>query len=99
MQATSAGIDYKVSCSVPPNVIVHIDQMKLSQVIRNLVSNALKFTPKEGTIELTCEVLPIDYEDNTEIYFTNSMMRDRVVAADSISKNFDECASTNSTIS
>jgi signal transduction histidine kinase len=33
-----------------PTDIVNMDRFKMSQVLRNLVSNALKFTPKEGTV-------------------------------------------------
>lgn len=32
------------------DVVVHVDINKISQVIRNLVSNALKFTPKGGCV-------------------------------------------------
>jgi signal transduction histidine kinase len=32
--------------------LVNIDPRKVSQVITNLVSNALKFTPKEGTVTI-----------------------------------------------
>ena len=33
--------------------VLRVDQHKMSQVIRNLVSNALKFTPPDGTIVIT----------------------------------------------
>ena len=34
--------------------IVHVDHFKVRQVVRNLISNAVKFTPANGTIR--CEV-------------------------------------------
>lgn len=38
--------------------IVHIDGPKIAIVLRNLISNALKFTPKNGTV--TIAILPVN---------------------------------------
>ncbi len=37
--------------------IIHTDPAKLQQVLYNFLSNAIKFSPKEGTIELSAELL------------------------------------------
>jgi len=42
--------------SIPRNLIVSADENMLSNIIRNLVSNAIKFTPKEGFIKVSAEV-------------------------------------------
>ena len=39
---------------------VHADRNKLSQVIRNLISNALKFTPEGGLVTVSVSVSDIE---------------------------------------
>jgi signal transduction histidine kinase len=39
----------------PVNLVVKVDKFKLNQVIRNLISNSLKFTPANGEVKLIVE--------------------------------------------
>jgi signal transduction histidine kinase len=58
MQARRSEIDFQVL--YPPLLDcahLNIDVNKCGQVLRNLVSNALKFTPAGGTVKLVCTLL------------------------------------------
>jgi signal transduction histidine kinase len=56
-QALSSGIKYIYGGSLNPpqlqDTILIVDINKFNQVIRNLISNALKFSPVGGTVEVT----------------------------------------------
>lgn len=43
---------------------IEADAFKISQVIRNLLSNALKFTPSEGKVAVLVEILPTELTTN-----------------------------------
>ncbi len=45
-------IDFRINCPAK-NTIVHADRMKIGQVIFNLVDNAIKFSPQNGSIVAT----------------------------------------------
>jgi signal transduction histidine kinase len=48
--ATQKAIEFKAE--VPPDVEVYADRALVNIVVRNLVSNALKFTPRKGSVHL-----------------------------------------------
>jgi signal transduction histidine kinase/CheY-like chemotaxis protein len=58
-QARDKGLHFLLPCSstVLGDAYIFIDTYKMSQVIRNLISNALKFTPGGGTIVVDCEAV------------------------------------------
>ncbi len=51
--ATEKGIDYQILNKTTPHQKITTDQLRLSQVLKNLLSNAFKFTSKGGKVELS----------------------------------------------
>ena len=51
-QATLQGIELALTLNIPDNISLFTDEEKLNQILSNLLSNALKFTPFGGRIEL-----------------------------------------------
>jgi len=50
--AGKQGVDLQLEFELPGDVTIMAEQTKLSQIILNLLSNALKFTPSGGTVKL-----------------------------------------------
>lgn len=66
MQARRSEVDFQVL--LPPlldGVRLHIDVNKCGQVLRNLVSNALKFTPAGGSVKLISSLVTSVVEPST----------------------------------
>ncbi len=62
-------IDFSINC--PKNlIIVWYDKEKIEHVIYNLVSNAFKFTPKDGNIQLV--VSPLNKKESIKISILDS---------------------------
>lgn len=56
-------------------VFILADKHKLAQVIRNLTSNALKFTPTYGSVTVSCELVAKEGPDSSRrirIHFTDT---------------------------
>ena len=52
LAADTRGVAFKVDIGTSP--LVYADPVRIRQVLMNLVDNALKFTPKGGTVTLSC---------------------------------------------
>lgn len=57
---TEVAADKKIKIleSIPENFVVHTDKNMLSSIVRNLISNSIKFTPEGG--EITISVAALD---------------------------------------
>lgn len=55
--------DIKIEVSHPNNLSVSLDKFMISTVLRNLITNAIKFTPKSGLISVSVE----EKENNIQV--------------------------------
>ena len=56
-QAQEAGIRFEIETHIGHNDF-YGDSLRISQILINILSNAVKFTPKEGTVTFTIEETP-----------------------------------------
>eukprot|EP01042_Synura_sphagnicola_P036392 gene36392-biopygen4126 len=66
LQANEVGVDLQLlftANTALADELIHGDFHRLSQVIRNLLSNALKFTPREGSVTVDAHCVPSESTD------------------------------------
>jgi signal transduction histidine kinase/DNA-binding response OmpR family regulator len=64
-QATIKGINLRFSAAAGP-IRAYIDREKIENIVYNLVSNAFKFTPGDGEINVSVAELPLSRADSAE---------------------------------
>ncbi len=65
--AKEKGIDFSVSIDTNVPSAIETDKTRLEQILKNLISNALKFTPDEGTVSLH---ISIPSHDSSSVAFS-----------------------------
>ncbi|GAM87475.1 hypothetical protein ANO11243_055000 [Dothideomycetidae sp. 11243] len=65
--ANQKSVDFSCTLNVPADLCVHGDPGRIRQILTNLVSNAIKFTPSGGTVQLNVTALPT--QDGARVVF------------------------------
>ncbi len=55
--------DHNLELNIPENLFLNLDESRIELVITNLLTNAIKYTPKKGTICITIK----EYDDYADI--------------------------------
>jgi len=65
--ARSRNIDFEINCDAERFTMpIHTDRQRLEQILRNLLSNAFKFTPHDGRVTVTIEAKAPDISIRNE---------------------------------
>jgi PAS domain S-box-containing protein len=55
--------DYNININIPENLFLNLDESRMELVIMNLLTNAIKYTPKKGTISIIVD----EHDDYAEV--------------------------------
>ena len=94
-QAIQKGVDFEVEISDEQrekykDLMVYVDEHKISQVTRNLLSNALKFTPSQGRVRVHVEV--VEGEQQLEMSNHSHSNSPRATESSAISSVSEGCS-------
>lgn len=99
LQAKAKEVEIVTECSIHSDIYVSIDAYKMSQVIRNLVSNALKFSTSGSKIYVLAEIGDSSFrssffdrqnnkiQKNSLVSFVESKFGKKQMSSDSHSKD------------
>ena len=88
----------KLEKNLDPNIpLLAFDKFRIEQVIRNYMSNAIKFTPKEGTITISTKLVKHKNDDKSDFdLFVKAAVKDTGVgiASEELGKVFNKYEQT-----
>jgi len=65
-QAAKKNISFIIHIDSSINECITMDKLRIVQILTNLINNALKFTPEDGTVELSVKSIKYDSSSNIE---------------------------------
>jgi signal transduction histidine kinase len=89
-QIRTRSLQYRVALPTP-EVTVRADREKLEQILLNLLSNAAKFTPAGGSIEVSC----VTHQDRSDLVFIRVTDTGIGIAEDKLASIFEPFVQVN----
>jgi len=105
LQADEKSIRLNFVNLLPPHLCemlyVYVDKKKIKQVVRNFMSNAIKFTPPRGTVTISVKSSRVGYERQEDSDLKNLSEEELILVTNSHDKSyadakFGHCGESNS---